>query len=247
MNKVLSYLRRSLVPVLAIVSAGVLFTACLKDNDDQPDIPAAGLMAFNLAPDQPGVVIRLSGSTLTQQPLEYTSYTGVYQNIYTGTRTVESFSYNNNSQLAAVPYNFEQDKYYSVFVTGTGGNYRNIVSVDNFDSLSGSSGNAYVRYINAVTDSVNTPTVTIAAGGNNIVNENAAYGAVSEFKAVAPGDVNIAIKNNNGVDANRTISLEQKKVYTVLLLGTPGATNDAQKVQIRFIANGTLSDSTSGQ
>lgn len=248
MNKVLFYLRRSMIPVLAVVSSGVLFTACLKDDDyNNPDIPAASLLSFNLAPDQSGMVIRLSGNSLTQTPLGYTSYTGNYQNIYTGNRNIESFNYNSNSQLTSSNYSFENNKYYSLFVTGNNGAYRNIVAVDNFDSLSASSGNAYVRYVNAITDSVNTPTVTIAAGGNNVVNDNAAYGAVGEFKAVAPGSITIAVKNNNGVDANRSINVEQKKAYTILLVGVPGATDEAKKVQIKYITNGTLADSTANQ
>jgi hypothetical protein len=67
MNKVFSYLRRSMVPVLMVATAGLLFTACLKDKDNNTaDVPAAGLMAFNLAPDQQSVVITLSNNTLTQ-------------------------------------------------------------------------------------------------------------------------------------------------------------------------------------
>jgi hypothetical protein len=247
MNKAFSYLRRGLVPVMAMMVAGILFTACLKNKDDNPDIPAAGLMAFNLAPDQQSVIISLSGSSLTQSPLAYTSYTGVYQPVYAGNRTVAAYDYPNNSPLASAAYNFEQDKYYSVFVTGSNNSYRNVISADNFDSLSASSGNAYVRYINAVTDSVNTPTVTIAAGSNQVVNENAPYAAVSEFKAVTPGQISITVKNNSGVDASRTITVEQKKVYTILLAGVPGATDDTKKVQIRFIQNGTLSDDATKQ
>ncbi len=247
MNKVLFYLRRSLIPVVAVVSAGVLFTACLKDKDNGPDIPAAGLMAFNLAPDQSALVIRLSGNSLTQAPLDYTSYTGVYQNIYTGSRPVEAFDYRNGTRLTNTNYTFEPNKYYSLFVIGADSAYKNIVSVDNFDSLTTADGKAYVRYINAITDSVNTPNVTIAAGGNNVVNENATYGAVSEFKAVTPGQVSVVVKNNNGVDASRNITLEGKKVYTILLAGKPGATNDNQKVQIRFIVNGTVTDDASKQ
>lgn len=243
MSKALLFLRRSLIPVLAVVSAGVLFTACLKDKDnDNPDIPAAGLMTFNLAPDQSAMVIRLSGNSLTQAPLAYTSYTGGYQNIYAGNRNIEAFDYTNNRRLTVSSYTFEPNKYYSLFITGVDTAYRNIVAVDNFDSLSASSGSAFVRYINAVSDSVNTPTVTIAAGGTNVVNENAPYGTVGEFKAVTPGSINVAIKNNQGVEASRDITLEGKKAYTVLLVGKPGATDDAQKVQIRFIANGTLAD-----
>lgn len=241
MSKVLLCLRKSVVPLMAIVAAGVLFTSCLKHNNDD-DIPAAGLMAFNLAPDQQSVVVALSGNSLTYSPLAYTNYTGTYQRIYVGNRTVQSFDYPNNTPLASTSQDFEQDKYYSVFVVGNNNSYRNVVSFDNFDSLSASSGKAYVRYINAITDSVNTPTVTIAAGGTNVVNENAAYASVSEFTAVNPGDIAVAAKNGSVFDASRTITVEAKKAYSILLTGVPGATDDAKKVQIKFVLNGTLTD-----
>lgn len=240
MKKVSLSLRRSLIAGCMIAAAAVLFVACKKDRGDSPDIPGAALMAFNLAPDQQSVVITLSGNLLTHSPLGYTSYTGGYLNIYTGNRPVQSFDYPDSKPLATTEFNFEDDKYYSVFVVGANDSYRNVISVDNYDSLSATSGNAYIRYINGITDSVNTPVVTIAAGGNNVVNENAAYASVSEFKAVAPGEVSISAKNG-AIDASRTITVEQGKVYTVLLTGVPGATDDT-KVQIRFIQNGTLTD-----
>lgn len=245
MNKALFYLRRSLVPVLAVVAAGVLFTACLKDKDyDNTPVPAAGLMTFNLAPDQSNLLVRLSGNLLTQQPLNYTSYSGVYQNIYVGDRQIEAFNYNAGKTLTSSRYNFENGKYYSLFVTGVDSAYRNIVSVDDFaklDSVS-TSGKAYVRYINAITDTVNASTVTIAAGGTNVVNESAPYGKVNEFTEVTAGSVAVTVKNNNGVDASRTISLEANKVYTLLLIGQPGVTDATKQVQIKFVANGLLTD-----
>lgn len=243
MNKILSCFRKSLLPVVAVVVAGVLFSACLKDNDgDNSQIPAAGLMAFNLAPDQQSLVIRLSGNSLTNSPLAYQSFTGVYQNIYTGNRSVGAFDYLASNPLVTTNHSFEQGKYYSLFVVGLDNKYKNVISTDNFDSLSASSGKAFVRYINAVTDSVNTANVTITSGGASVVNDNAAYATVSEFKEVAPGEITIAVKSNNGVDVNRTISVEAKKVYTILLSGVPGETDEKSKVQIKFVTNGTLTD-----
>jgi hypothetical protein len=242
MNKVFAYLRRSLVPVLGLVTTAVLFTACLKDKDHNADIPASGLMAFNLAPDQESVVITLSNNLLTQQPLGFSNYTGIYQNIYTGNREVASYDYPANEPLAAVNQDFEDGKYYSAFVIGYDDNYRNVVVSDNFDSLSATSGKAYVRYINAVADSVNASAVTIAKGGSNVVNDNAAFGHVSEFTAVDPGEISIAVKQGSAVDATRNITVEEKKVYTILLIGVPGETSDAKKVQIKFVSNGTLTD-----
>jgi hypothetical protein len=235
MKKVFLSFRRSIIAASALFAAAVLFTACLKNKDDDMNIPAAGLMAFNLAPDQQSVVVTLNGNILTQTPLAFGSYNGGYQNIYTGERAVESYDYPASSPLATTSYKFEEDKYYSVYVVGTAGKYRNVISFDNFDSLSAISGKAYIRYINGITDSVNAPNVTVAG-----TSAAAPYASVSEFKAVDPGEVNIAV-SGAGVDASRAITVEAKRLYTVLLTGVPGAT-DATKVQIRFVSNGTLTD-----
>jgi hypothetical protein len=248
MNKVISYLRRSLVPVLGLMTVAVLFTACLKDKDnDNVDIPAAGLMAFNLAPDQESVVIALDGNVLTQQPLGFSNYTGTYYNIYTGNRAVKSYDYPANDPIASASHDFDTSKYYSAFVVGYGDNYRNIVAEDNFDALSATSGKAYVRYIYAVADSVNPSAVTIAKGGSNVVNDNAAFGDLSEFTAVDPGEISVAVKQGSAIDVSRNITVEEKKVYTILLIGVPGETSEAKKPQIRFVLNGALTDEDGGQ
>jgi hypothetical protein len=196
-------------------------------------------MAFNLAPDKASVVVALSGSSLTNAPLAYTNYTGTYQRIYTGNREVKSYDYNTDSSFASANYNFEANKYYSLFVAGANGAYTNIVTLDNFDSLSSASGKTYVRYINAIPDSTQ-PTVTITANGTNVISTPAAFSSVSDFTAADPGQVTVAVKNNSTIDANRTISLEQGKVYTILLTGIPGATDTTKAVQIKYILNGSL-------
>src|SRR5262245_16158255 len=135
MNWNFSYLRKTIAPVLTVTTAAVLFTACLKDKDnDYQDIPAAGLMTFNLAPDQESVVVTLNNNSLTQQPLQYTNYSGVYQPVYTGNRAIAAFSYPSNTPIASADYNFEQDKYYSLFVLGYDSAYRNVVTFDDIDS-----------------------------------------------------------------------------------------------------------------
>lgn len=242
MNLFLSRFRRSLIPVFGMIAVAILFTACLKNKDENTSIPVAGLMAFNLAPDQQSIVFSLSGNSLTPAPLAFTSYSGGYQNIYAGNRAVNAFDYPDNVPLASVEQNFEQDKYYSVFLLGTSDKYKNVISVDNLDSLSATTGNAYVRYVNAIGDSTVNPTVTISTAANSIINENAEFGDVSEFKAISPGEISIAAKNATGVDASRSITMESRKVYTILLVGTPGATDDLKKVQIRYILNGAVTE-----
>ncbi|MGZ8539007.1 MAG: DUF4397 domain-containing protein [Chitinophagaceae bacterium] len=241
MKNFFSSIRMSLFPVSFVLLATVLLVSCSKFNDDDSgdNTPIAGLMAFNLAPDKAGVGVALSGNNLTNAPLAYTNYTGTYQRIYTGNRSVESYDYHSDSSIATVTYNFEGDKYYSLFVAGANGVYTNIVAHDNFDSLSSTSGKTYVRYINAIPDSTK-PTVTVTSNGNNVISTPAGFSSVSEYIAADPGQVTVTVKNNSNIDASRTISLEQGKVYTILLTGIPAATDTTKSVQIKYILNGSL-------
>jgi hypothetical protein len=220
----------------SIVLAGLLFSACNKFDNEDNNTPVAGLMAFNLAPDKT-VGFAIGGNALTNSPLSFTSYTGGYLSIYPGNRSVESYDYVSGDSVASASYNFQVEKYYSTFVVGIGGTYQNVIVNDNFDSLSASSGQAYVRYINAIAGSA-SPAVTISINGSNVVNDNAAFASVSEFVAVTPGDAAIAVTEGS-INASRTITLEQKKVYTVLLASGATATDPAQ---IKYVENGTLED-----
>lgn len=247
MKNTMSLLRHSVTTTLTILCSAILFTSCLKDkNDDNANIPAAGLMAFNLAPDQQGLVVQLSGNTLTPAPLTYTSYNGGYQNIFAGSRTVESYSYPSSTPLVSSSFVAAPDQYYTLFFVGSKGSYRNLIATDALDSLPVVE-KAYVRYVNAVTDTLNTATVNVTAGAANIISDNAVYGNVSQFAEVSPGSITVTVKSANGVDANRTFNVEAKKVYTLLLVGVPGTTEENQKVQIRYIENGTLTNDKPNQ
>lgn len=242
MKKFFSSVRLFVLAGIGVVVSGLLLTSCLKDNDDfdnNNDDMAAGVMAFNLAPGQSAAGFRIGGNTLTQFPLGYNNYTSVYLPIFPGTRTIDAFSYNSGNTLATASANFETDKFYSVFLVGTDAALENVIVHDNFDSLS-SSGKAYIRYINAIADA-SSPTVTIASGGTNVVNESASFKSVSDFEAIDAGAAAITVSNGGTINANRTITLESRKVYTVLLIGTPGGTGD-NAVQIKFIANGQVDE-----
>ena len=231
--------RRFVVGLAGIVSLSFLLGSCSKFDNDNNSTPAAGLMSFNLAPDQPGIYVTLSGNSLNNLPLGYTSYSGVYQAIFPGDRPVQVYSYPSDTAIAGVNQVFTADKYYSLFVVGTNGHYQNIVTNDNFDSLAASSGKAFIRYINAIPDS-SKPIVTIAANGNNVVNDNASFTSVSEFKTIDAGEVGVTISNGTSINASRNLTLEQGKVYTVLLVGTSGAADTTKAVQIKYISNGTI-------
>ena len=239
MKKVFSLVRRYALAGTGMLLAGFLLTSCLKDNDDTPNPPAAGLMAFNLSPDASAVGFSISGNDLTANPLGFNSYTGTYLAIFPGTRSVESYSFNSGNTLATASHDFGAERYYSVFLVGTDTSFANIVVEDKLDSLSGA-GKAFVRYINAIPDA-SDPAVTITINGSNVVNDNASFQSVSEFVTVDPGSATVTVTNGGTINANRTIELEAQKIYTILLIGEPGTTGDTA-VQVKYIQNGAVDD-----
>ncbi|MEP6674826.1 MAG: DUF4397 domain-containing protein [Ferruginibacter sp.] len=223
----------------AIFLIAITFSACKKNSVDVPAVPAAGVMAFNLIPDKT-IGFTVSGSNLTNTALGYTNYTGAYLPVYPGAREVSAFSAGSGTTLATTSETFMDSMYYSVFAIGLNGSYKNIITEDHLNSLTVQSGKSYVRYINAITDSTANPNVSITSGGSPVINTSAAYSTVSAFAAVPKGDVTIAVADGAEINNSRTITLEENKVYTVLLLGTPGATDPDNSVQIKFITNGIV-------
>jgi hypothetical protein len=229
---------RLLPTLIAFVAITFAFSACNKDDNDFPNTQAAGLMAFNLAPDQNAVSFSISGNLLTNQPLAFTNFTGAYLSIYPGTRLIESKNATSGRQLDSASATFETGKYYSTFLVGADSVYKNIIVQDKIDTLTAPNGQAFIRYVNAISDPT-SPAVNITANGTSIFNDPAAFGAVSEFKEVTPGSVTIGVSNEGNINKTRTIDVTSKKIYTVLLLGKPGVIS-ADSLQIRFIENGLI-------
>ena len=233
---------RTSVPVFitALFAIGLL-SACNKKDAVSTPIPAAAVMVFNLVPDKDGIGVTLSGNLLNSTPLGYTDFNGAYQNIYTGTRDIQSFDLR-DSVLASSSFSFEDNGYYSVFVTGNNGSYQNIAVKDDIDS-NATADKAYIRYINAIPDST-APVVSITSGGTSVSQSSAPFSSVSGFVPVSAGDVTIAASNGTDISTDRTLTLENGKVYTVLIVGVPGETDNERKIQIRYVVNGSVPAAT---
>jgi hypothetical protein len=234
--------RLNLIAVAGFTLMAILFSACRKslDNGDNVRIPAAGLMAFNLAPDKQ-VAISIGVNNLTNFSLEYTNYTGGYQPIYVGNRDVTSYDASSGASLATASELFKDSSYYSVFVLGNNGKYKNLIVKDSLNTLASTNGEAFVRYVNGIADSTKQPLVTITSNGTDVFNRNASFASATGFKAITPGSISVKVTDESGINASRNITLDQGKIYTVLLVGIPQATDSAKAVQIKFVQNGVAS------
>lgn len=241
MKKVFVFVRRHTIPLAGLLFILLFFGACKKTLDTTGNkLPVSGLMALNLVPDKASVNITLSGQNLTNFPLLYTNYTGGYLGVYAGNRDIASYDFNSGTMLASTNQLFADSANYSLFVLGSNGNYRNVIVKDNLDSLPSTTGQAFVRYVNAIADSTQQPLVTISSGGTNVFSNNASFASVSDFKGITPGDISVKVNNESAINSSRTITVEQGKIYTILLVGIPGQADSAKAVQIKFIQNGVV-------
>jgi hypothetical protein len=239
MKQLMNFVKRKNLWVI-LLSFTLIFAAC-KKNDVVNESPTSGLMAFNLIPEDDGVDFVMSNRVITNSPLTFTNYSGTYLSVFSSNRSIALYSTRNDSAFAEVSQVFEPKKYYSIFALGANGKYSALLVNDHLDEIPDSTGDAFVRYINAIPDSVK-PTVGISLGETSLVNDNnAGFGTVSSFKETNPGEATIKVTDQGNVLTSRTITLEKGKVYTILLVGNPAATDDVYKVQIKFIVNGMVS------
>lgn len=240
MKKLVTLLRKNLLPLTGIFLVAILFGACKKSDVEKTRTPAAGLMAFNLIPNSGGIGVAIGSNSITQQALYFNSFTGAYRPVYTGDRNLESYSFGTGSTLAKEPHTFKDSAYYTVFVMGANDEYSNVFVEDKLESIPAEDKTkTYVRFVNAIPDS-STSKVTISADGVDVFNSVSAFKEVSEFKEVASGDVMVKLDNESTIDTSRTITLEKGKIYTVLLTGMPESTNTDFGIDIKFITNASL-------
>lgn len=239
MTKLFSFTRSSVLLFVAFSANMIMLLSCTKSHQNNTNTPSASIMAFNLAPDKSSVGFSLSGSKITTTGMAYANFTGTYLTVTPGDKIVEAFDYNSsNGIFASTTATLKTDNFYSLFLVGKGAHYQTIVVNDNIDSLSGSSGLAYVRYMHAIPDSVASLHVVVSNTGGDIFNDTAPFPALSGFKGVTPGNITINATNSNGITLNKTITVEQKKVYTILLVGIQNSSSTP--LQVNTITNGTL-------
>ncbi|SDX30706.1 hypothetical protein SAMN05444410_1138 [Hydrobacter penzbergensis] len=121
---------RIYLPIVTLFVIGMTASSCTKSLNNHDTAQTALLMAFNLAPDKPAAGFLLSGNSLTYNPLPFAGYTGAYVNIYSGTRTVVAYDFSNNTNIDTATRTFSPRRYYSMFLTGIGGKYKNELVVD---------------------------------------------------------------------------------------------------------------------
>jgi len=216
----------------------LLITSCKKENSQNDK--ASGLIVYNMITDKAGVGIAINGNNFVPPPLEYTGFSGPYRAVQPGVATIETFDYFNGNVLAQFPAQFKDSAYYSLFAMGNNESYQNVFVEDRLSTLPRGTGNAYIRFVNAIPDPSES-NVIVTNSGNVVLNVNGNYGTVSEFQPVLPGNLNVSVVNaNHTIDATRSFTVKKDEIYTVLFAGVPLSVDTTRNIKILYNQNGLV-------
>lgn len=232
-----NFFRLSALLAGVLMVSAILFTSCKKDNPVH--VPAAGLMVFNLVPDQQGIDVTADNNRLFNTPLRYFNYSGNYLPLYTGNRTLQSYAVGNTTTLTTTTATLADSAYYSLFIMGVDGAYKSVFVQDKLDSLPVSTGNAFIRYVNGITGE-DDHGIMIEKGSDQIFDGMNKPGYVSSFKEVTPGDINVSVSNEGLEPITRDIPVVKDGIYTILIAGVPNATDTSKTIKIKYIQNGVI-------
>ncbi len=214
--------------------------SCKKEKTNTPNQGIAGLVVFNLAPDQNKVLVTVDGNYFNGVPLGYATYSGKYNGVYAGTRELVSLDQASNLDLAKTNATFKDSSYYSMFFVGKSNTYRNILIEDKLSSIPRGTGNAFVRYFYAITDSLGAH-VSVEKDGNKIFDQSSSFGNYTDFKPVTPGNVSFSIVNaDSTINKQRTLDLKANTIYTVLFQGYTQTLDTTKQIKINYIQNGVV-------
>ncbi|MGV3687196.1 MAG: DUF4397 domain-containing protein [Daejeonella sp.] len=204
-KNIFSYIR-----VFAVALSAVLLTSCLKDlSNDQP-ISTSALNVVNASPGPLTINFFLDNSLVNGPALGYGQESS-YILAKSGNRKFDAAQGGSFNSLLADTVSLENDKYYSLFVTGENTALSTLLTQD--DLSLPASGKARLRFINLSPDG---GTFSLAIQNGQVLFTGQAYKTASAFSSIDPGAYMFQLRGSDGVvEHEASLDVVAGKIYTI--------------------------------
>lgn len=226
--------------LLPFVFAAVLFTACDKDDDDDPiEVrDKAEVAVIHVSPGTPALDVYQDTTKITASQIAYGSYSGTEANPYVEVNAgAGTFRVTNDGSTNFYQGNLSlaKDKDYSLFIYGVpdNGNVKTLLLED--AGAAPEQGNANIRFLHLAPDAPATSIYWINDSGDTVSNmSNIAYigdspnpETLSAFEAVPSGNYRVVVSSGDValVDIPQVPVVEGKSV-TFFAKGLVAGTGD---------------------
>lgn len=219
---------------LGLITMSLLFSSCLKDNDDI-DMPDAAIVTFvHASPKSPRLDIGLDNNRLGLNNFTYTSYWN-NQRAYTGNRNLKVYRYGESNTIYTKDVSFEVDKHYSVFLADSGSKMEAIVLQNS--SRSTTQDSARVKFANMSPD---VPAMDFYIKGQTTpVATNVAYKSAADFISLKAGyDIIFEVRaagTPTVLAPSLPVRLAGGNIYTIYASGFKGLATAEGRVTVSSI------------
>jgi hypothetical protein len=205
-NKTLNHVK--LLALLSIIL--LLASSCVKDlSNDEPQ-NAAALNVVNASPG-PLVINFFLNNNLVNGPALGYAQESKYIVTSSGTKKFDAATGGTFNSLVTATIALENDKYYSVFITGENNSLSTFLTQD--DLSAPPAGKAKVRFMNLSPDG---GIFALAVKGGTTLFPAQDYKTTSAFTTIDPGVYIFELKTPNGtVEFEASLDVVAGKIYTV--------------------------------
>ncbi|SKB29580.1 DUF4397 domain-containing protein [Daejeonella lutea] len=193
-----------------ILLAGIFLSSCVKDLSNDGPQNASALNVVNASPG-PLVINFFLNNNLVNGPALGYSQESRYVVTSSGSKKFDAATGGTFNSIVADTIALENDKYYSMFVTGLNNSLSTFVTED--DLSLPPSGKAKIRFINLSPDG---GSFSLAIKGGAKLFSGQAYKTASTFNMVDPGVYMFELRNSeNAVEHEASLDVAAGKIYTI--------------------------------
>ncbi|MCH7403071.1 DUF4397 domain-containing protein [Belliella kenyensis] len=221
-----------LTPIVIILG----LSSCLNDNDGAPIQPFAFVSIYHGAPETASLDVFANSSKVTNSPFRFTE-TLPYLRYYLGQRTFKFSPYNSVTTLLEDTFTIEDNKVYSIFLTGLPNDLEAIIVEDSWGSFN--QNQTKIRFVHLSPDAGEVEILLDNEETSKF--ENNEFKSHSNFEALEAKSYNIKVVSKETgetlITANN-VELKRNRAYSLILRGLESEQTDVNKqLNLQLITN----------